>query len=232
MEQFIDAVLATIKAVADRLSARIDALEQRPIVAGRDGRDGLPGAPGDRGPEGEKGADGADGRDGADGKDGAPGRDGRDGIDGKDGEPGADGKPGQDGLRGERGEKGIDGRDGKDGANGRDGIALDLEDLQTDMVYDGERTYTLTFKRGPVVKTFDLRFPVPLYRDLWTDGKSYEVGDVVTWGGSMWIATKDTSAKPDLATAGSRAWKLCVKRGREGKQGAKGEVLKVEGVKW
>lgn len=65
--------------------------------------------------------------------------------------------------------------------------------------------------------------PVPLYRDLWMEGKAYEAGDMVTWGGSMWIAMKDTTAKPDLPTAESRAWKLCVKRGKDGKQGPKGD---------
>ena len=52
--------------------------------------------------------------------------------------------------------------------------------------------------------------------------QAYEAGDMVVWGGSMWVATKDTTAKPDMNTAESRAWKLCVKRGRDGKEGKPG----------
>lgn len=54
-QQLLDVMLGTVKGIHDRLSARIDRLEQRetPVpAAGRDGRDGLEGRPGPPGPPG------------------------------------------------------------------------------------------------------------------------------------------------------------------------------------
>lgn len=50
-------IAGTIKAVGDRLSARIDALEKREPLHGRDGLPGVPGATGLKGDQGERGAD-------------------------------------------------------------------------------------------------------------------------------------------------------------------------------
>jgi hypothetical protein len=36
------------------------------------------------------------------------------------------------------------------------------------------------------------------------------------------VAKQDTTSKPGLPTAESRAWKLCVKAGRDGKEGKPG----------
>ena len=44
--------------------------------------------------------------------------------------------------------------------------------------------------------------------------RTYVRGDAVTWGGSLWIAQKETSAKPDSPESGFR---LAVKKGRDGK---------------
>lgn len=237
-----------VEKAAATLATRIEALELRLAsirhgldgAPGRDGRDGLPGAngkDGERGPQGEPGKDGApgpsgrdgldgangkDGRDGIDGKDGAPGPSGRDGMDGKDGAPGRDGKDGAPGPQGLDGAKGLDGRDGKDGMDGRDGSdGLGFDDL--DVAFDGERTFTLTFTKGERVKTFPFRVPTVIYRDIYAEGKAYEAGDVVTWGGSAWIATADVSVMPGLKTPESLKWRCMVQKGREGRQGQKGD---------
>lgn len=139
----------------------------------------------------EKGADGQHGRDGVDG---APGRDGRDGI------------------QGLPGEKGLDGRDGKDGANGRDGIdGLGFDDLSVE--YDGVRGFTLRFVRGDQAKAFTFTLPVPVYRGVFKDGEDYTKSDTATWGGSVWIALKDTKERPGR----NDDWQLMVKQGNEGK---------------
>ena len=53
------------------------------------------------------------------------------------------------------------------------------------------------------------------YQGVFVDGKTYEKGDVVTWGGQMYHCHKDaTTAKPEEF---SRDWQLCVKRGRDAK---------------
>jgi len=54
------------------------------------------------------------------------------------------------------------------------------------------------------------------YEGVYQDGKSYDVGNLVTWGGSMWHANESTTTKPG---EGSKAWTLTVKRGRDGKDG-------------
>jgi collagen type III alpha len=55
-------------------------------------------------------------------------------------------------------------------------------------------------------------------RGVYKAGETYEPGDAVTWGGSLWIAQKQTDAKPDTPESGFR---LAVKRGRDGKDAKK-----------
>jgi hypothetical protein len=54
------------------------------------------------------------------------------------------------------------------------------------------------------------------YQGVYVEGKSYDVGELVTWGGSMWHANELTETKPG---DGSKAWTLTCKRGRDGKDG-------------
>ena len=156
----------------------------------------------EKGEPGERGADGVPGRDGIDGKDGAPGADGEDGAPGRDGQPGVPGRDGKDGAPGAA---------GKDGADG-----LGFDDLSVE--HDGERTLTLRFARGEQVKEFAVDLPVVIDRGVWREG-SFKRGDGVSWGGSFFIAQKDTTAKPET----SPDWRLAVKRGRDGRDGKAGE---------
>ncbi len=126
VEKFIETVLGTIKAVADGLSVRINALEDRSPSAGERGPAGEPGLPGEKGIDGLPGQDGAPGRDGTDGAIGPIGEKGTDGLRGKDAEPGLPGKDGLDGKDGAAGRDGVDGKDGGPGLHGKDG-AVGLE---------------------------------------------------------------------------------------------------------
>lgn len=189
--------------------------------------------------------DGKDGADGQDGAPGEPGRDGRDGVNGKDGSPGRDGTDGKDGEPGKPGEKGADGiglagamidRDsnlvvtltngetkalgavvgkdgapGEDGKPGRDGIGFD--DMTLD--YDGERTFTFLFQRGERIEERKFVAPVMLDCGVYRPDTAYAKGDAVTYGGSLWIAQRETKARPDS----SADWRLAVKKGRDGKDG-------------
>lgn len=184
---------------------------------------------GEKGEDGERGADGNDGADGQDGRDGADGKDGVDGQDGKDGHDGADGKDGAgiadlvidrdgnliasftDGRMKHLGQ--VVGKDGKDGGDGKDGIPFGVDDLDMTLMEDG-RTLRMSFTKGDTEYAFQIPFPVVIDRGVFADGKSYEEGDGVTWGGSFWIAQRATGAKPDSADSG---WRLAVKRGRDGK---------------
>ena len=92
---------------------------------------------------------------------------------------------------------------------GDDGFGFD--DMS---VEDGEREFAVVFTKGDRVERFSLTKGVILDRGVWRDG-AYQKGDGVTWAGSFWIAQRDTADKPET----SDAWRLAVKRGREGKPG-------------
>ena len=102
---------------------------------------------------------------------------------------------------------------GPPGDPGEDGVGFD--DLLVE--YDGERSFTFKCVRGAVVKELGtFKMPIPIYRQVWTDGRTYELGDSVTWAGSEWHCHTTTTTKPG---DGSKAWTLKVKRGRDGKDG-------------
>lgn len=189
----IAAVRRGIAATAAELGGRIDALEKRIAE--------IPAGP--KGDTGEKGDPGLPGKDGRDGKDGES-------IRGEKGEPGKDGEPGRDGRDGPVGEKGKAGRDGIDGKDGRDGLGFD--DFQPE--FDGERTVTLRWRRGEESKSLVVKLAAILDRGVFREGETYDRGDAVTFGGSLWIAQKDAPVgKPGF----SDDWRLGVKRGRDGK---------------
>lgn len=139
------------------------------------------------------------------GEQGIPGRDGRDGPVGPVGE------------RGPRGEKGDRGESGPVGERGADGFGFD--DIQ--MVHDGERRLSIRFVRGAEVKECGpFVLPMQIYRGVHEDARSYERGDTVTWGGSLYHCNEVTQEKPG---AGSKAWTLAAKRGADGRHGKDGE---------
>lgn len=158
--------------------------------------------------QGLDGKDGAVGPQGVDGPPGAAGRDGRDGL------PGVPGVPG---------EKGLDGTAGRDGVDG-----LGFDDLS--VLHDGERLVTFRFQSGTRVKEFQVVLPALIYRGVFSDGQTYEKGDVVTYGGSSWHCAKATQTKPDfisrasdgkpMGPQGKDFWTLMVKRGENGKNGS------------
>lgn len=59
------------------------------------------------------------------------------------------------------------------------------------------------------------------YLGVYQDGKRYDVGELVTWAGSMWHCNEPTETKPG---EGSKAWTLSCKRGRDGKDGKDAEL--------
>jgi len=102
--------------------------------------------------------------------------------------------------------------DGKDGDPG-----LGFDDMSIEQT--GERQATLKFVRGEQVKTFDLTVPAVIDRGVFKEGQAYTLGDAVTFGGSLWIAQKDTGDKPDGPDTG---WRLAVKKGRDGRDFTRG----------
>jgi hypothetical protein len=102
-----------------------------------------------------------------------------------------------------------------EGKDGEPGLGFD------DMAFEqtGERTARLKFVRGEQVKTFDLTVPAVIDRGVFKEGQEYTAGDAVTFGGSLWIAQKDTGQKPDGPDTG---WRLAVKKGRDGRDLTRG----------
>lgn len=109
----------------------------------------------------------------------------------------------------------LPGPQGDSGEPGRDGLGFD--DLA--FSYDGERTIIANFKRGTSVKEVKMIVPFPIYRGVFKSDQQYARGDVVTFGGSAWVAQRDTSDKPESGDA----WQLAIKRGRDGKDGKDGD---------
>src|SRR5262245_3483332 len=138
------------------------------------------------GPPGPPGRDGAPGTDGRNGADGLPGPPGDVGPPGAVGAPGAIGRDGRDGLPGPAGKDGAPGLDGLDGKDGAPGPPG--RDGLAGLSYEG----------------------------VYVDGKTYERGQLVTWGGSSWHCNETTTSKPG---DGQKAWTLMVKRGRDGHDG-------------
>jgi hypothetical protein len=115
----------------------------------------------------------------------------------------------------------VIGRDGTDGAPGKDGAdGFGFEDI--DCSYDGDRKLLLSFALGDRTKQFEFDLPIIVYRGVYKSGEAYKAGDSVTWGGSLWIARKDTAAEPETKEA-NNDWQLGAKRGREGKPGKNGK---------
>jgi hypothetical protein len=96
-----------------------------------------------------------------------------------------------------------------DGENGKDGLGFD--DLE---VVDEGVAFVLRFAKGDQVKEFRLAKPTlaDSYRGVWRDG-AHKAGDTVTYGGSFWIALRDTKERPENGDD----WRLAVKKGRDGK---------------
>jgi hypothetical protein len=155
---------------------------------------------------------------------------------------GADGKDGKDGVglagaiidrsgelvvtltNGETRNLGpVIGKDGQPGKDGADGFGFD--DLEAS--YGGNKTVMLKFTKGARVKEFAFTLPIVIDRGIFSEGKSYTAGDGVTWGGSFWIAQKDTGSRP----GDGGDWRLSVKKGRDGRDGVMKEAKANEPVR-
>jgi hypothetical protein len=107
------------------------------------------------------------------------------------------------------GEKGDPGAPGEPGVDG-----VSMSHFDTEM--KGDRTIIFKFVRDDsIVELHEFKFPVLLDQGVWTE-RTYEKGDCVTWGGSLWICQRSTDQKPDSPDSG---WRLAVKKGRDGKDG-------------
>lgn len=119
----------------------------------------------------------------------------------------------------------VVGKDGEPGQDGRDGFGL--EDFDASLMEDG-RTVLLSFAGKGIDHKVELGFPAMIYRGVFKDGNTYEQGDTVTWAGSLWHCEDETTEKPG---EGAKAWTLCAKKGRDGKDGTVKEVSPTQPVR-
>jgi len=126
------------------------------------------------------------------------------------------------GPQGIQGERGIDGINGKDGAPGRDGNIENLYPRQVDA-----RTWHVCYRDSQEpVPGWVLKFPgLPKWRELFKADVDYEAGDLVRWGGTVYIAKNDGAGitPGDKSPMSSVMWDVFSERGRQGKTGDKGE---------
>jgi len=161
--------------------------------------------------------------------DGRPGEPGKDGADGKDGEPGQKGADGL-GLAGAmidrdgalqitltNGEvKSLGPVVGKDGRDGADGVSFEGFELE----YVAE-THEVCVKAVAAGRAKEIRYPAGGIRPAgyWREGTKAQAGEAWVHDGSLWIATKATTAKP--APSGDE-WIIAARKGRDGERGLKG----------
>jgi len=215
---------------------------------GEKGLQGDIGPQGERGEKGEKGDKGDVGPAGPQGEPGPAGPQGEKGIQGDIGPEGPQGRMGPAGQKGDAGRDAaeldpIDIRLERSYPAGtwaryRGGLiraarttdplledTADVVDCGWKIMVNGfnppvikmiDRTVELSIltTEGKVKETFSL--PVLLDKGVYSPDNEYEQGDVVSFGGSMWIAQQDTKDKPGTDT---KAWRLSVKHGRDGRDG-------------
>src|SRR5690606_4393837 len=88
-------------------------------------------------------------------------------------------------------------------------------------ISDDFRMLTVALKCGDRVVSKSVPLRTVQYRDIYQDGETYMRGDLVTFGGSLWIAVKDNpEGKP--RDGKSADWRLAAKHGRDGRDGRNG----------
>jgi hypothetical protein len=80
---------------------------------------------------------------------------------------------------------------------------------------DNERSFKIIFSRDGL-PDYEVEVQKPGFWDqgVWVEGKEFLPGDVVTWAGSSWVAKQESQDKKPGETD---AWRLLVKRGRDGR---------------
>jgi len=170
-------------------------LEANPPPAGKDGRDGEPGAPGK---DGERGADGIGLADALIDRDGALVL------------TLTDGRTKSLGV--------VLGRDGAAGKDGRDGLSM----AEVAREYDAEGHEVV--ERWTVAgEQRELRYPAGGIRPggFWREGMKCFAAQAITHDGALWIAKRDTAARPCLENA--EDWQLAARKGRDGRDGKDGK---------
>lgn len=108
----------------------------------------------------------------------------------------------------------IVGKDGTDGLNGKDGIAFD----EASGEFIPDRGYVIRLANG--ARSTELVLPYMRHGGFWSEGKTAVAGESMTHDGALWIAKRQTAAKP--CAENSDDWILAARKGRDGRDGRNG----------
>lgn len=215
-KQMVEAVKSYVSRATAPLVQRLETLTEHiaAIPAGKDGKDGesVKGEPGAKGDKGESGEKGADGRNGTDGRDAAE-LDILPSIDeSKSYRRGTWASHNGGLIRAERQTEPVTEN------ILRSGWVVIVEGVSAIVVTQGEdareiEVATVLTSGTKAIASF--RTPVMIDRGVWK-AQEFDQGDVTTWDGSGFVAQRKTlpSEKPGDQ---SGAWRMFVKRGRDGK---------------
>lgn len=161
---------------------------------------------------------------------GEPGKDGRDGRDGKDGESGRDAisldiLPGIDETRSypprtyahHNGGIWVSRRK-TEGLDGWECVVQGIASVNYEQENERSAKMVIGLSTGETRESV-ISYSTPLYRGVYNDATAYELGDCITYAGSIWIATESGPGRPESDRSG---WRLAVKKGRDGKSGKNG----------
>lgn len=105
------------------------------------------------------------------------------------------------------------------GMKGWECIVAGIHDIQIEMPTDRSISIKTILSNGEVQeKTFALKNTI--YKGVVAEGATYEEGDFVTWGGSIWHCDEPTSERP---REGHKSWTLAVKKGRDYREPVKND---------
>lgn len=101
----------------------------------------------------------------------------------------------------------------------KDGLpGFGLDDFTIDAKDDG-RVLVFKFENGDRTIQREVRTGFQIYREVFKAGHPYQRGDTFTFGGSQWHTVKD-AAGSEKPGDGSGTYRLSVKKGNDGKDGA------------
>jgi hypothetical protein len=163
--------------------------------------------------------DGEQGPQGVPGEKGEPGRDGADGVGLSDALIDRDGALVLTMTDGRAKALGVVvGRDGAPGADGRDGLGM----AEVAREYDAE-THEIVERWTVAGDAKELRYPAGGIRPggFYREGMKCHALQAITHDGALWIAKRDTTAKPCLENADD--WQLAARKGRDGRDGKDGK---------
>ncbi len=100
------------------------------------------------------------------------------------------------------------------GQKGWESLVAGLSGIEVTQKHAREFTLALSMSDGEVIEK-EFVIPAMIYRGVFKHGETYQHGDTVTWGGSLWHCDENTADKP--GEVGAKGWTLAAKRGRDGK---------------